>query len=150
MNAIHFHLLLNHIPIVGIIIGILILTAGFFLKNISVKRTALAVLFFSAITAIPAFLSGERAEHLAEDIPGIAHQLIEEHEEAAAIFIWLIAVTGILSGAAFLLSFSKRKLLPILYVLVFLLAIASIAAAVQTGTSGGEIRHTELHDSLPV
>lgn len=149
MDAIHLHLLLNHIPIVGIIIGVLILTAGFFLKNVSVKRTALAVLIFSAISAVPAFFSGESAEHLAEDIPGISHQLIEEHEEAAAVFIWLIVISGILAAAAFVLSFSKGKLLPILYALIFLFTAASIVTAVLTGTSGGEIRHTELHNNIP-
>jgi hypothetical protein len=61
MNTVHWHLLLNHLPIIGGIIGMGILVAGFVLKNNPiVKRTALGVFVFSAVFAIPAFLNRRR------------------------------------------------------------------------------------------
>src|SRR5690606_26021317 len=137
MNAAHLHLLTNHIPIVGISIGLLILAAGFIFKNTVVKRTALAVFIFAALLAVPAFLTGEDAEELIEDMAGISHQLIEEHEDMAAVFIWLIEVTGILAAATLILSFSLKKSIDFLYVIVFCLAAVSAVYAFETGNSGG-------------
>jgi len=147
MNAAHLHLLTNHIPIVGIIIGLLILAAGFIFKNTVVKRTALAVFIFAALLAVPAFLTGEGAEELIEDMAGISHQLIEEHEDKAAVFIWLIEITGILAAATLILSFSLKKSMNLLYVIVFCLAAASAVYAFEAGNSGGLIRHSELRQN---
>jgi len=147
MNATHLHLLTNHIPIVGVIIGLLILTAGFIFRNTAVKRTALAVFVFAALLAVPAFLTGEGAEELIEDMTGISHRLIEEHEDKAAVFIWLIEVTGILATATLILSFSLKKSLNLLYAVILCLAVACVIYAFETGSSGGKIRHSELHQN---
>lgn len=147
MNAAHLHLLTNHIPIVGVIIGLLILTAGFIFKNTSVKRTALAVFVFAAVLAVPAFLTGENAEELIENMAGINHQQIEEHEDKGVVFVWLIEVTGILAAAALILSFSLKKSMGIFYAAVFCLAAVCAVYAFETGSSGGKIRHSELHQN---
>ena len=58
MNQAHLHLLLNHLPILGALFGLLILAGGFLLKYDTVKRTALGLFVLSAILAIPAYLTG--------------------------------------------------------------------------------------------
>ncbi len=71
MNQAHFHLILNHLPILGILFGLIILTGGFLTKNAAVKRTALGMFVLSAIFAIPAYLTGEGAEEVVENLPGV-------------------------------------------------------------------------------
>ncbi|MBK8602240.1 MAG: hypothetical protein IPN87_03750 [Saprospiraceae bacterium] len=44
MNGAHFHLVVNHLPIVGLLIGILILITGLALKKVDIQLTALGVL----------------------------------------------------------------------------------------------------------
>ena len=56
MDGAHFHLLVNHIPIVGTIFGMLILLAGLILKNDTVKQTGLGTLMVSALSSALALL----------------------------------------------------------------------------------------------
>lgn len=58
MNDAHYHLIVNHLPIVGLLIGILVLIAGLVFNKTEVKLTALGILIFSAITSIAAFYTG--------------------------------------------------------------------------------------------
>jgi hypothetical protein len=145
MNTAHWHLLLNHLPVVGTVIGTLILIAGFLLKNNhTIKQTALGVLVFSALTAIPAYLTGEEAEEIVEKLPGVSENMIEAHEDLSKIFLVLVLILGALSVITFLASHFKSKFSSVLF---FIILIASIGIAVfskQVGTSGGEIRHTEI------
>ena len=144
MNEAHLHLLVNHIPIIGVVIEILVLSTGYILKNSTIKRTALGIFIFSSLFAIPAFFSGEGAEEVVEKLPGVSENYIEAHEEAAEVFIWIIASFGVLSLLTFLSDYFKRKISKWLYLLTAILAIVTIVVAKQVGTTGGEIRHSEI------
>lgn len=145
MNAAHVHLLFNHLPIVGGIIGTLILIAGFLLKNNSVvKQTALGVFIFSAITALPAFFSGEGAEEVVESIAGISHNTIETHEDIGKLFLILIIGLGVLSAVTLFATLRKHQASRLLYIVVLVVGLAGCVVAQRVGTSGGEIRHTEI------
>ena len=144
MNQAHIHLLVNHFPIIGVILGIVILIAGFILKNTAVKKTALAIFFLSAISSVPAFFSGEGAEEAIETLPGVSENYIEAHEEIAAIFIWIIGSLGIISLITFLLDHFKIKYSGLFYGLTLLIAIVSTVFAAKAGSTGGEIRHPEI------
>jgi hypothetical protein len=145
MNTAHWHLLLNHIPVMGVVIGALILVAGFVLKNNeTIKQTALGVFVFSALFAIPAYLTGEGAEEAVEKMPGVAEALIEKHEDLGKAFSIVTGVLGIISLLTFIADWRKNKIASGLYVMVLLLAIGTSVFAKQLGTSGGEIRHTEI------
>ena len=64
MNDAHLHLVVNHLPIVGILIGTLILIAGLILKKTEVKLTALGVFVFSAIASILPFIPAKAQRKL--------------------------------------------------------------------------------------
>jgi formate hydrogenlyase subunit 3/multisubunit Na+/H+ antiporter MnhD subunit len=145
MNTVHWHLLLNHLPIIGGIIGMGILVAGFVLKNNPiVKRTALGVFVFSAVFAIPAFLTGEGAEEAVENLPGVMESLIEEHEDLGKLFLLLMSTLGVVSLLALFADIKKLKAAKTLYFLVLLVGMVSIYFGATTGVSGGKVRHTEI------
>lgn len=144
MNNAHFHLVVNHLAIVGILIGTLVLVAGLFLKKSEVKLTALGVFIFSAITSIIAFYTGEGAEEVVENISGISETLIHTHEEYAESFFTLTLVLGALSPIGFVAELKKFKYANYLAILILLIAIADGVLAKYVGTSGGEIRHSEI------
>jgi uncharacterized membrane protein len=147
MNQAHLHLVLNHFPIIGLIIGTLVLLAGNLLKVPTAKKVALIILIGAAVFAVPTFLTGEGAEDIVEKVGGISESYIEKHEELAEIFIWLIVATGILSLISIISSFSKPRLFDGLSMLTLVMGLVSIFYAQQVGTSGGEIRHSEIRES---
>ncbi len=147
MNQAHLHLIFNHLPIIGTLIGLLTLLAGFILKSSPVKRTALGIFIFAALTAIPSMLTGEGAEEVVENLQGVSENFIEKHEELAAVFIWVVSALGILSLITFVMDLAAKSARQILYFLTLVLAFATMILGQQVGTSGGEIRHTEIRSS---
>ncbi|PKP10334.1 MAG: hypothetical protein CVU08_13690 [Bacteroidetes bacterium HGW-Bacteroidetes-3] len=146
MNEAHFHLIVNHLPIVGLLIGLLVLVTGFILKKSEIKVTALGIFIFSALASIAAFYSGEGAEEIVEKIPGISETLINQHEESAELFFAAILILGVFSLMTLILEIKKSKFSNYGFVLVFLVTLASGVLAKNVGTSGGEIRHTEIRN----
>jgi hypothetical protein len=148
MNQAHLHLLLNHLPILGSLFGILTLIAGFLLKNEMVKRTALGLFALAAITAIPAYLTGEGAEEVVESLPGVTENLIEAHEDMANIFLWVVGALGLLSLATLVADLKAQKITSVMYGITFVAAIAAMGLAARVGVTGGEIRHTEIRTDV--
>ncbi|MCZ4408229.1 hypothetical protein O3Q51_05385 [Cryomorphaceae bacterium 1068] len=150
MNDAHLHLIVNHFPIVGLFIGTLVLIAGLLLKKTEVKLTAFGIYIFSAIASAMANKTGEEAEEILEEIAGISHSLIHTHEEYAETFLVLAMILGALSLIGFIAEVKKLKFANFLTVLILLFAIAAGVSATYVGTSGGEIRHTEIRDDAAV
>lgn len=150
MNEAHFHLLVNHLPIVGLLIGILALIVGLILKKREVQLTALGIFVFSAITSALAFYSGEGAEEVVENMAGISETLIHTHEEYAESFFTLTLILGATALIAFIAELKKINVSRYLIILTLLLAISDGVLASFVGTSGGEIRHSEIRNDTHV
>jgi hypothetical protein len=144
MNDAHLHLLFNHLPIVGSLIGILTLAAGIFLKQPIVRKTAFGILVFSALVTLPAFFTGEGAEEIVEELPGISHNLIHDHEEAAELALWLSEALGILALIAFYLEHTKHKFSGMANFFTLIFSIGTFVSFAKTGNTGGEIHHPEI------
>ena len=150
MNDAHYHLIVNHLPIVGLLIGILVLIAGLVFNKTEVKLTALGIFIFSAITSIAAFYTGEGAEEVVENLEGISETLIHTHEEYAETFYTLSLILGGLSLLTFILELKKMKFTKYLTILCLLIALVDGALATYVGSSGGDIRHIEIHNDAKV
>lgn len=147
MNQAHLHLVLNHLPILGVLFGFLILLAGFFLRQEAVKRTGLGLFIFAALAAIPAFLTGEGAEEVVEGLPGVGENLIERHEDLANFFLWTVIGLGVLALATFYASLKAWNASSTMFMLTLVVGLGTMVLAQQVGTSGGEIRHTEIRSA---
>ena len=144
MNDAHLHMVVNHFPITGLILGLGVLIAGLFLKNTTIKNTAYCLFIVSAIFAFASMNTGDGAERMVEDLPNVGHEIIHEHEEMAeklAIFLYVLGVVSIIGLYANIKNHSKAKLISFL---VLLIAAVSVYFAQATGTTGGEVRHTEI------
>ncbi len=147
MNGAHFHILVNHFPIIGVIFGLLILIGGFILKNNTIKNTAYCLFVVSAVFGFLSMYSGEGAEELVEDMPTVGHQIIHEHEELAEKFVLVLYVTGLFSILAFITSLKNSKFAKLLSLITLLLSIVTTVLSVNVGLSGGEVRHTEIREN---
>lgn len=144
MNDAHFHMVVNHVPIVGILFGIGILVTGMILRNMSLKNTAFVLFVVSAIFAAMSMYSSEGAEELVEDMPNIGHQIIHEHEEIAEKFAIIIYATGFFGLLSLFASYKKHRFATIFSYTTLALALVAGLLTKSVGTTGGEIRHTEI------
>jgi len=88
--------------------------------------------------------TGEGAEELVEDMPTVGKQIIHEHEEMAEKLAVVLYVLGIISLGGLILSYLKNAKATMLFYVALVVAVVGVFFAQQTGTSGGEIRHTEI------
>ena len=144
MNQAHWHLVLNHLPIIIPMIGLLVLIGGFVFRSETVKRTSFFIFILGALCTIPAFATGEGAEEIVEDLAGVDERLIKIHEEAAETFAILSYILGGLSLVGLWANWKQKSFSTPIAVLIIALSLGTLFFAKQTGTTGGEIRHTEI------
>jgi uncharacterized membrane protein len=149
MNDAHLHLAVNHFPIIISFVGFGTLVVGLFLKNNSVKNTAYVLFIVAAVFAFASMFTGKGAEELVEDMPSIGKKIIHEHEELAEKLALVLYATGIFSLLSLYTSVKKNKFAKTVSYFTLILSMAASILAIGVGTSGGEIRHTEIRsDSI--
>lgn len=150
MSDTHFHLLVNHFPTVGVLIGFLILLAGFILKKQQVKNTALVIFIFSAMVSLITFFTREGSEEIVENMPNISETLIHKHEEQAERFFGIILILGASSLITMFMDFINLAMVKYCYIFLLLLSIAAIVISKNMHTKGGEITHIEIRKETNV
>lgn len=144
MNDAHLHMVVNHFPIIGTILGAGILLAGILFKNNTVKNVAYVLFVVAAVFAAVSMATGEGAEEMVEDMPTVGHDIIHEHEEIAEKLALSLYVLGAISLFGLYANFKKHTQAKLASILTLVISLVAIYLAQQTGTTGGEIRHTEI------
>ncbi|HLP65243.1 hypothetical protein [Flavobacterium sp.] len=144
MNDAHWHMVVNHFPIIGTILGLGILIGGLVFKNNSIKNTAYCLFIVAALFSFASMNTGEGAEEIAEKLPDVTDQIIHEHEEAAEKLALVLYFLGAISIVGLYLNVKKNAKANLVSFLAMTVAAVGVFLAQQTGTTGGEIRHTEI------
>lgn len=150
MNNAHLHLVVNHLPIIFPIVGIIILFIGIFTKSETSKRNSYIIFILGAIASIIAMATGEGAEETVEHIADVSENLIKNHEESAELFAGISYVLGGFSLLALVSSFKNFSIAKFSPFVVGILAVSTLFFAQKAGNSGGEIRHTEIRSGATV
>src|SRR5487761_1199868 len=97
VNLAHLHLLINHFPVLGTMIGLGLFLCSFVGKNQDLRRAAYIIFAAMALIAIPTFESGIAAARMIAGRPGISDSLVQRHEGSAMLSIWFMLITGALA-----------------------------------------------------
>ncbi|MBS7648846.1 hypothetical protein KEJ17_04285 [Candidatus Bathyarchaeota archaeon] len=144
MNLAHVHLLLNHIPVIGTLVGLLLLIVGMVMKSEELRKVSLGMFAILALLTLPVYFTGEPAGEVVEHLPGVTEEIIEEHEEAALTALIATLILGVISLGG-LIYFRHLASLPGWLIKVSLiLSIISMGLMGWTANLGGQIRHTEI------
>ena len=144
MNPAYLHILTNHFPIVGIIIGTLLLISGMVLKNDGIRLSGLGTIVFASVMAIVADLTGDPAKDALRNMPGISESLINRHEDIASVSMFLMIPAGLLAALTIYSIIKKERSVKFLTIITLALALVSCAVMGYVGHTGGQIRHTEF------
>lgn len=158
MDLAYLHIVTNHVPIIGIPFALAILLLGIWRKSDELKAVALLAFAVLGLATFGVFLLGQGGEDFVEDLAGISHDAIEDHEKMGLISLIAVGITAVFSafGLIFYKGFSifKRRgadensklFFPNwLTFLVLFLAVSSAGILGYTGKLGGKIRHTEFY-----
>ena len=145
MNATYFHLLVNHVPLFAALFGTVCLAWGLIKSVPSLRTAGLIFLIAGSLGGWGAHISGEKAEHFVEELPGVSRKLVHEHEEAAETVHLFVIPLGLVSILALYLDRKQSR-----WTLVALWVTAAFGAAtfftsVVAAETGGHIQHSEVH-----
>jgi uncharacterized membrane protein len=143
MNQTHIHLLITHLPIIGAMLGALVLKHGIWRKSNSTLIAAYNVLILSAIGAGIAYITGEGAEEAVEHLQGISEHVIEAHAESAVLSIIALAIVGALAILGIYLTQANSRFTRRVALYTLAASLVAFALVARTGYLGGQIRHAD-------
>jgi len=146
MNFSHLHLVLNHFPIIGTVIGLGLFVGSCVGKNDDLKRASLMVFAAMALLALPTFFSGIGAQAAIRKDPAVSTVLIERHPGAAILALFFMEITGALAlvGLWQRQRVSTRKPWSWNLMATLLLSVVTAGLMARVGNTGGDIRHPEI------
>ena len=144
MNDAHLHLVVNHFPIIGTIFGFGILVTGLVLKNKTIINTAYILFIAAAVFALASMATGEGAEEMVEDFPSVGKRIIHEHEEKKKKIAVVLYVLGAISILGLVLNIKNHSKAKLITIVALAISVVAVILGKETGTTGGEVRHTEI------
>lgn len=144
MNQAHIHLLLNHIPLIVAGVAALLLAFALVRKSAELKRVSLGLFVIAALITIPVYLTGEPAEEIVENLPGVSGPIVEQHESSALYTLIALEVLGVVSLAGLLIYRRAVELPKVVAVVTLGLSIVAVGLMAWTANLGGQINHPEI------
>jgi hypothetical protein len=144
ITAAHLHVLVNHIPIVGLPIILLLLAWGLARREDAVVRAALIGTVLLAAGTWFTDYTGDGAKDDIRHLPWANKAVITAHEDAGDQAELVAIATGVVALATLVLARGGRPLRrPLLFVVLAML-VGSSALVALAGWRGGKIRHDEF------
>jgi hypothetical protein len=147
MTATHLHLVLNHLPLFGLLAAMIPLGVGLARGTRELLLVGLLMgALFGAVTPVVVFTGEEAEESLEEFLDSDSLAWLETHEERAEVaapVVYAAAILCLLGLAALVKDRTPRLQRPVGGVCALGLCL-SLAALGWVGQAGGQIRHPEL------
>ena len=142
LNGAHWHLLVNHFPIIGSLLAMFILGYGLIRRNSPIIQLSFGLFVLMCVATAITNQTGESAEHYLKSINQLNRPLLHAHEEAADLANIGMYLTGLLSLLA--LVWQRAKQLRFLPAVIFALSLITFGLMANVGRLGGLIMHQEL------
>jgi hypothetical protein len=153
MEPTHVHLLLNHFPTIGFLIGLILFVISLIAKNAELKRASLVIFVGIALVAIPTYVSGNAAQEVlcgggpkaaACTNSSMSKSLIQTHEGAALVAFTAIILTGAFAWLGLWQIRRTSRAENWNLAVILLLSLMAFGLAARAANIGGEIRHPEI------
>jgi uncharacterized membrane protein len=143
MNSAHLHLILNHIPVIGIWFAVIFFLIAVLRKDQELKRLSLLAIIVIALITIPVYLTGQSAEGIVEHMRGVSEEMIEQHEKFGLISLIAMLAIGAVALAGLLIYRGAAKMPGWFIALALAASIIAGALVIWTSNLGGQIHHPE-------
>lgn len=97
LNGAHWHLLVNHMPIIGSLMATLVLSYGLLRRNNAIVQLSFGLFVLVCVATAITDQTGESAEHYLASINALNRSRLHAHEEAADLANIGMYLTGGLS-----------------------------------------------------
>jgi hypothetical protein len=144
------HMLLNHIPVIGLIMAFVVLAAGLVMRQTALLLTGLVLVALTAGTSLPVATYGDAAyPEIFDSLDGHGRGWLDYHAELAETWLPLLYANAALAVMAIMLVAVRPGLLYRVSLMVAVLTLGSIVGASIIASAGGKIQHPEFRINDP-
>lgn len=145
----HFHLILNHIPVIGLAVPIVLLITARGRKDRKLEWLSIQMFVVFALLTIPVYLTGSPASHYMREMPGISREIIHRHSNASDFAFWTMEALGVFSLITLYKFRNSATVPPRVAAALLTLAVTAFGLMIWTANLGGKIRHPEIGAAIP-
>lgn len=139
------HILLNHLPITGLMISFAVLVTGAALRQSALLRVGLVLVALTAGSSGLVEMTGDDAHPAIFDrLDGDGRAWLDYHTELADTWLPVLYANAGLAALALGLGFARPQYLLSAALVVALMTVAGIGTAAWIGEVGGKIKHPEF------
>jgi hypothetical protein len=146
----YIHVLLNPLPVYGLLVGWVGLVIGLALRSRRAQIATLTLVLLSSISAWPVYEFGQQGYDRVLSMTDEAGEAwLDEHEHRAENLIWVFYALAALSAFAVAAPLKWPKFSMPLAVAVILLGAVTLGSGAYIAYAGGRVRHREFRNETP-
>jgi hypothetical protein len=146
----YVHVLLNPVPVYGLLVSWIGLIIAFFLKSRRAQIATLALVFICGLSAWPVYEFGQQGyDRVLSMTDEDGERWLDEHQHRGEDLIWVFYALAVLSAAAIVLPIKWPKASAPLLITVIVLGAVTLGAGGYIAYAGGKIRHREFRNEPP-
>ena len=137
------HLLLNHFPVVLSVVALATAILALLLRRRTIWQAAMAALTVAGVFVYPVHFTGDEAQEALEHTWYIKPGVMDAHDKAAGIAMWIILIAGAFAAYSWWRSMKHpEEILPgWTRAGVLVGALAAVISVTYTAYLGGKIIH---------
>jgi hypothetical protein len=143
----YVHVLLNPLPVYGLLIAWIGLIIAVVLKNRRAQVVTLTLVFVTSLSAWPVYEFGQQAyDRVLSMTDEDGERWLDEHQDRGEDLIWVYYALAVLSAAAIAVPIKWPKSSGPLVIAVILLGAGTLGSGSYIAYAGGKIRHREFRN----
>jgi hypothetical protein len=146
----YIHVLLNPLPVYGLLVGWVGLVIGLALRSRRAQIATLTLVLLSSISAWPVYEFGQQSYDRVLSMTDEAGEAwLDEHMHRAQNLIWVFYALAALSAFGIAAPIKWPKSSTPLAVAVILLGAVTLGSGAYIAYAGGRVRHREFRNEPP-
>jgi len=146
----YVHVLINPLPIYGLLMSWIGLIIAFFLRSRRAQIATLALVLISSVSAWPVYEFGEQGyDRVLSMADADGRAWLDEHKDRAEDLIYIFYALAVLSAIAMAAPIKWPRASSPIVVAVILLGAVTLGTGGYIAYAGGRIRHREFRNERP-
>jgi hypothetical protein len=146
----YIHVLLNPLPVYGLLVGWVGLVIGLALRSRRAQIATLSLVLLSSISAWPVYEFGQQGyDRVLSMTDEAGESWLDEHMHRAEKLIWVFYALAALSVFAIAAPIKWPRCSVPLAVAVILLGAVTLGSGAYIAYAGGRVRHREFRNEPP-
>jgi hypothetical protein len=143
----HWHLLLNHIPILGSMFVTVLFSIALVFRNVFLQKVSLWFLVGIALFTAATYATGGDTAVAVQGLPSVSESMLLSHELFAKLGLAAMFVTGIIALGGALFYSRKATISRALLAVILIILLLNSGLFAYIGYLGGEITHVEIRNA---